>query len=407
VTDPVPGAPAGGARPPMTLEEIRALEDGAQITTYAHLPLAVDRGEGCFVIDSAGERWLDFYGGHAVALTGHCHPVVVEAIRAQAGRLLFYSNVVYLEVRARAARALVDAAPPGVTRAFLCNSGAEANEAALKTARAATRRAGVVAMAEGFHGRTLGALSVTGLGRYRAYGGPLVEGTTFVPFGDLAALERAVDDGTAAVILEPVPSMGGVRVAPPEYYRGVRAICDARGVLLIFDEIQTGLGRTGRMFAGEHWGVSPDMHTLAKGIASGVPCGAVLFREAVAAAIRPGDHGSTFGGGPLACAAMEATLRVLRDERLVERAAASGVALREGALGIRGVREVRGLGLLLAVATEAPARAVLARLQERRVLVSSVASDPQAIRLLPPLVAGPAEVDAFLAALADSRPDLA
>jgi acetylornithine/N-succinyldiaminopimelate aminotransferase len=394
------------ARRGLSFEEIRILEDGAHVQTYAHLPLAVERGEGCHVIDSEGHRWLDFYGGHAVALTGHCHPVVVAAIREQAGRLLFYSNVVYSEVRARAVRALVDTAPPGVARAFLCNSGAEANEAALKTARTATGRPNVVAMTEGFHGRTLGALSVTGLGKYRAYGGPLVDGSVFVPFGDIAAAERAVDSSTAAVILEPIPSMGGVRVAPAEYYRALREICDARGALLVFDEIQTGLGRTGRMYAGEHFGVEPDMHTLAKGLASGVPCGAVLFREKIAAGIRPGDHGSTFGGGPLACAAMEATLRVLADEHLVARAAASGEALRDGALGIRGVREVRGLGLLLALATEAPARSVLARLQERRVLASSVASDPHAIRLLPPLVAGPSEVDAFLRALSDCRPDL-
>ena len=388
-----------------SFEEIRDLEDRFQVPTYAHLPLAVVRGEGCRVFDSEGNAWLDFYGGHAVALTGHGHPAVVEAVREQAGRLLFYSNAVYSDVRARAVEALVGAAPAGVSKVFLCNSGAEANEAALKAARIATGRADVVAMADGFHGRTLGALSATGLGPYRAYGGPLVPGTTFVPFGDADALGRAVTSETAAVILEPIPSMGGVRVAPPEYYHAAREACDARGALLVFDEVQTGLGRTGRMWAGEHFGVAPDMHTLAKGIASGVPCGAVLFQDRVARTVKPGDHGSTFGGGPLACAALEATLRVLRDEALVARAETSGLALREGALSIRGVREVRGLGLLLAVACEAPAKAVLARLRERHVLASSVSSDPNAVRLLPPLVAGPAEVDEFLRALRDARPD--
>jgi acetylornithine/N-succinyldiaminopimelate aminotransferase len=381
----------------------RADEDRFQVPTYAHLPLDAVSGSGCRITDAEGNSWLDFYGGHAVALTGHCHPRVVAAVREQAGRLLFYSNIAYNPVRARAVRALVEAAPAGVSRVFLCNSGAEANEAALKTARAFTGRPGIVAMREGFHGRTLGALSVTGLGRYRDYGGPVLP-ADFVPFGVLAAAEAAVGDGTAAVILEPIPSMGGVRVAAPEYYAGLRRLCDARGALLVFDEVQTGVGRTGRMWAGDHWGVRPDLHTLAKGIASGVPCGAVLFQERIAAAVKEGDHGSTFGGGPLACAALEATLAVVREEGLVARAAAAGETLRAGALGIPGVREVRGLGLLLAVACDAPAKAVLARLRERRVLASSVASDPSAIRLLPPLAVGGAEVEEFLAALRAAEP---
>ena len=385
-------------------EGIRADEDRYQVPTYAHLPLAVVRGEGCRVFDSEGNSWLDFYGGHAVALTGHGHPRVVAAVREQAGRLLFYSNAVYNDARARAAKALVGAAPEGVTQVFFCNSGAEAVEAALKTARMQTGRPSVVALSEGFHGRTLGALSATGLGRYRDYGGPVAP-ASFVPFGDLAAAQRAVGGDTAAVILEPVPSMGGVRVAPAEYYRGLRRLCDERGAILIFDEVHTGLGRTGRMWAGDHFGVRPDMHALAKGIASGVPCGAVLFQRRVAERVKEGDHGSTFGGGPLACAALEATLAVIRDERLVERAAGSGEAIRRGALRIPGVLEVRGLGLLLAVACEAEAKAVLGRLRERRVLASSVASDPRAVRILPPLVAGPADVEEFLAALAAAGPD--
>ena len=389
---------------PLSFESIRADEDRFQVPTYAHLPMAVVRGEGCRVFDSEGNSWLDFYGGHAVALTGHCHPRVVAAVREQAGRLLFYSNIAYNDARARAARALVESAPEGVTQVFFCNSGAEANEAALKTARMITKRPGVVAMKEGFHGRTLGALSVTGLGHYRDYGGPVTP-CDFVPFGDLAAAEKAVGPETAALILEPIPSMGGVLVAPAEYYRGLRRICDERGVLLIFDEIQTGLGRTGRMWAGDHFGVKPDMHTLAKGIASGLPCGAVLFQGTVASRVKEGDHGSTFGGGPLACAAVEATLAVIKDEGLVARAAAAGKQIREGALRIPGVRGVRGLGLLLAIACEADAKAVLARLREERVLASSVASEPKAIRLLPPLAAGPAEVEEFLGALSRARPD--
>jgi len=386
-----------------SFERIREDEDRFQVPTYDHLPLAVVRGEGCRVWDSEGNPWLDFYGGHAVALTGHCHPRVVEAIRRQAGRLLFYSNAVYSDARARAAKALVEAAPEGVTQAFFCNSGAEAVEAAIKTARMITRRPAIVAMREGFHGRTLGALSATGLGKYRDYGGPVAP-AAFVPFGDLAAAEAAVGDDAAAVLLEPIPSMGGVRVADRSYYEGLRRLCDARGALLVFDEIQTGLGRTGRMWAGEHFGVRADMQALAKGIASGVPCGAVLFQGSVAERVKPGDHGSTFGGGPLACAAVEATIAVIREERLVERAAATGEALRAGALRIPGVEEVRGLGLLLSISCAAGSKAVLARLRERRVIASSVASDPRAVRLLPPLVAGPAEAEEFLAALRDAEP---
>ncbi len=387
-----------------SFDRIRADEDLYQVPTYAHLPLAVVRGEGCRVFDSAGASWLDFYGGHAVALTGHCHPRVVAAVREQAARLLFYSNIAYNDVRARAAKALVEAAPEGVSRVFFCNSGAEAVEAALKTARMLTKRPSVLAMKEGFHGRTLGALSATGLGHYRDYGGPVAP-AAFVPFGDLAAADAALGPDVAAVLLEPIPSMGGVRVAAPEYYRGLRRLCDERGALLIFDEIQTGLGRTGRMWAGEWFGVKPDMHALAKGIASGVPCGAVLFQEAVASRVKEGDHGSTFGGGPLACAAVEATLSVIKDEGLVAKAAAAGEAIREGALRIRGVREVRGLGLLLAIACEADAKTVLARLREERVLASSVGSDPKAVRLLPPLALGTAEVEDFLGALSRARPD--
>ena len=389
----------GGA----AFDRIRADEDRFQVPTYDHLPIAVVRGAGCRVTDSEGNDWLDFYGGHAVALTGHCHPRVVEAIRQQAGRLLFYSNAVYNDARARAAKALVESAPEGVTQAFFCNSGAEANEAALKTARMLTKRPSVVALKEGFHGRTLGALSATGLGKYRDYGGPVAP-ASFVPFGDLAAAESAVGPDTAAVIVEPIPSMGGIRVADPAWYRGLRELCDARGALLIFDEIQTGLGRTGRMWAGDHFGVRPDMHTLAKGLASGVPCGAVLFQGRVAERVKPGDHGSTFGGGPLACAAVEATLAVIRDEKLVERAARTGEAIRTGALRIPGVEEVRGLGLLLSISCAAGGKAVVARLRERRVIASTVSSDAKAVRLLPPLVAGQAEADEFLAALRDAEP---
>jgi acetylornithine/succinyldiaminopimelate/putrescine aminotransferase len=382
-----------------SFDAVREAEDRFQIPTYAHLPVAVATGSGARVTDSEGETWLDFYGGHAVALTGHCHPRVVEAVKAQADRLLFYSNAVYNDARARAVEALVDVAPEGITQVFLCNSGAEANEAALKTARMLTGRTGVVSMDKGFHGRTLGAVSVTGLSKYREYGGPLVPGTTIVPFGNESALREAVGEDTAAVIVEPVPSMGGVHVADVSWYRALRDVCDATGALLIFDEVQTGMGRTGRWWAGDHFDFRPDLHTLAKGIASGVPCGAVMFRTEFAERIGTGDHGTTFGGSPLACAALEATINIVKEEGLVERAAAAGGRIRDGVASMDGVGSVRGLGLLLAIETDAPAKTVLERLREQRVLASSIPGDDTAIRVLPPLVITDDDVDEFLSAL--------
>lgn len=388
---------------PATFDEIRALEDAHQLKTYAKYPLAVERAQGVYVFDPAGRRYLDFYGGHAVVSTGHCHPRVVAAVQEQAAKCLFYSNVVYSGVRAEAARALASVAPGTVKHVFFCNSGAEANETALKMARKHTGRPTILAMRGGFHGRTLGALSVTGIESYRTMLPP-TEGVRFAEFGDLGEAEREAAAGDlAGVILEPVQSMRGVRMAEPGYYQGLRRLCDRTGAVLIFDEVQTGMGRTGAFFFGEHVGVVPDLITLAKGIASGVPMGAVLVAESIAERIQQGEHGTTFGGGPVACAAAKATVEVMLAERLPERAREMGRYLMERLQGggINGFVRVRGLGLLLGVEFDRPVKPLVSAMLDRGILVGG-SHDPKTTRLLPPLVVGREHCDELVAALRDA-----
>ena len=380
-------------------EEARALEERYGVPTYAQLPHTIVRGEGCWVWDSDGRRFLDLYGGHAVALTGHCHPRVVAAIREQAGRLLFYSNAVSSDVRALALRDLADTAPAGISRTFLCNSGAEANEAAIKIARRTTGRRKVVSMLGGFHGRTMGALSATALGHYLEDYAPGIPDHVFVPFGDLDAVRAAVDGDTASVLLEPIQSMGGMHTADAAYLRGLREICDAHGTLLHFDEVQTGPGRTGTWWYGDHFGVAPDLISTAKGLGSGVPVGAVLVADRVSEKIGLGDQGTTFGGGMLAAVAISATIGVIRDEGLLDNATRRGREIVEGARAIPGVVGFRGKGMLLGIVLDRPAKDVVAALRAKDVLSGSTPGDAHVLRLLAPLVVGDEEVDVFLRAL--------
>ena len=370
--------PRGGA-------EIRAEEDRWQVPTYAKPDLVLVEGRGCYVTDVEGRTYLDLYGGHAVALLGHSHPRLVEALRLQASRLLFYSNLVYNDVRAAAVARVAALAPEGLRKVFLCNSGSEANETALKIARKHTGRRRVVAMREGFHGRTLGSLSATGLEAYRDPAYPLAPDHDFVPYGDVAAAQGAVRDDVAAVLLEPIPSMGGIRVADGAYFQGLRALCDRTGALLIFDEVQTGFGRTGRAFFGEHVGVTPDLITGAKGMAGGFPAGCVLVREDLAARIRPGEQGTTFGGGPLASAAIAAVAQAIVEEDLAARAERVGAILQLSLETLGGVERVDGLGLMLGVTLDRDAKPVIQGLRESGILVGG-SSLPRQIRLLPPLV---------------------
>jgi len=377
---------------------LKALEERSLLPTYAKFPFALARGSGAYVWDEAGRRYLDFYGGHAVCLLGHCPPRVVEAVCEQAKRLLFYSNLVYHGGRARAAEALVKlcAVPGG--QVFFCNSGAEANEAAMRVARRATGRPRIIATLGSFHGRTAGALAATGLASYKKDVPGLGRDVSHIPFGDLAAAEAALTQDAAGIILEPIQSMAGIVVPPPDYLPGLAELCRRNGSLLIFDEVQTGLGRLGAPTASQAFGVEADILTFAKALGSGVPCAAILAGPRTAATVKPGDLGSTFGGGPLACAAILATLEVLGELRLWENAARLEAAIRRS-LRFPRLREIRGRGLLLGLVLDGPSQPTRDALLRRAVLVGG-AHDPNVIRLLPPLVIGDTEVALLREALA-------
>ena len=377
-----------------TFETIQSLEDKFQIATYKKMGIAVERGRGSKVWTSDGEEYLDLYGGHAVCATGHSHPHVVEAIKAQAEKVLFYSNLVYSGVRGRAAEKLVSVAPAFLTNAFFCNSGTEANENAMRMARMATGREKVVSFSGGFHGRTADSISATFLGRYREIGKPNVPLHVSAAFGDLDSVREVVDDTTAAVILEPIQSMAGVREADPEFFVELRKICDDLGIVLIFDEVQTGIGRTGHWFfagspnAGR---VEPDVITLAKSLASGVPVGACLLSDSVAAGIKENDLGTTFGGGMLAMAALLATLEAIENDNMIDNAAEVEKGVREAAKGWSGVRSIKGKGCLLGIEFEEPIREVHAKLLGQKI-ITGTSSDPNVLRLLPPLNLASADI---------------
>ncbi len=332
--------------------EIAASEERFQLATYKKMPVAAERGEGVWIYTSDGQKYLDLYGGHAVAGTGHCHAHVVAAIREQCEKLLFYSNLVYSETRARAAEKLVSIAPPSLTKAFFCNSGTEANENAMRMARMSTGRENVITFSGGFHGRTADAISATFLGKYREIGKPNVPGHRKAEFGDMESARRLADDSVAAIMLEPIQSMAGVRMAAPEFYRDLRELCVARGIVLIYDEVQTGVGRTGEWFfcgsdAGD--GVVPDIVTLAKALGSGIPVGACLVSETIAANIKENDLGTTFGGGMLAMAAVTATLEAIDNDGMLANVRDVEAYLRDRLKEIGTVVEVRGLGFLLGI----------------------------------------------------------
>jgi acetylornithine/N-succinyldiaminopimelate aminotransferase len=385
-------------------EEIAAREEEFQLATYKKFPFAPVRGEGCWVETSEGERFLDLYGGHAVCATGHCHPHVVEALKEQAGRLLFYSNVVYSDVRADAARALVNCAPEEIRKAFFCNSGTEANENAMRMARMKTGRENVITFTGGFHGRTADSISATFLGNYREIGKPSVPGHLCAEFGSIESVAALADETVAAVMIEPIQSMAGVTMAAPEFYRELRRLCDERGMLLIFDEVQTGVGRTGSwFFAGSEAAgrIVPDVITLAKALGSGVPVGACLTTETVASSIKENDLGTTFGGGMLAMAAIVATLEAIEADGMLANVRAVEAYLREGLAGVEGVARVRGRGLLLGVEfAELVASKVQKSLLERRI-ITGTASDPKVLRLLPPLCLTKEEASMFVEAVSE------
>src|SRR3989454_5430284 len=333
-----------------SLKEITSLEEQYQLATYKKMPVVAARGEGVWIFASNGDRYLDLYGGHAVAGSGHCHPHVTTAIKDQAEKLLFYSNLVYSEARARAAEKLVSVAPDLLTKAFFCNSGTEANENAMRMARMATKRENIITFSGGFHGRTADAISATFLGKYREIGRPNVPGHLEAEFGNIESVRALADESIAAIMLEPIQSMAGVRTAGSEFFQALRELCNERGIVLIYDEVQTGVGRTGEwFFAGSEAGagVIPDIVTLAKALGSGIPVGACLINEDIASHIKENDLGTTFGGGVIAMAAVIATLEAIENDGMLKNVRTVEAHLRDRLSEVPAVVGVRGRGFLL------------------------------------------------------------
>jgi acetylornithine/N-succinyldiaminopimelate aminotransferase len=382
-------------------ESIFSLEDKYQLATYKKMPLVAERGEGVWIYAADGERYLDLYGGHAVAATGHCHPHVVRAIREQSDKLLFYSNLIYSETRARAAEKLISIAPESLRKAFFCNSGTEANENAMRMARFATRRENVITFSGGFHGRTADAISATFLGKYREIGKPNVPGHLKAEFGEIESVRALADDSVAAIMLEPIQSMAGVKMAEPSFYRALRQLCDERGIIFIYDEVQTGVGRTGEWFfaggaAGD--GVVPDIVTLAKALGSGIPVGACLVNEKIASHIQENDLGTTFGGGMIAMSAVIATLEAITNDRMLENVRDVETYLRERLQEVEQVVNVHGRGFLLGLEFADSAKRVHEALLKQKI-ITGTSSDSKVLRLLPPLCLQKDEVDLFVDAL--------
>ena len=373
------------------VENWTARQAAAEYDVYGKRGLTLVRGEGRHVFDEHGRRYLDCIAGHGALVLGHAHPAWLTALHAQASRLVACSGAFVNDARADYYQKLVAAAPSGLTRAFLCNSGSEAVEAALKFARQHSGRAEILAMSRAFHGRTLGALSATANASYRDPFLPLVPKFRHLPFDDASALEAAMSEQTAAVVLEIIQGEGGVHGASSDFLRAARTLCNRHGALLIFDEVQTGFGRSGELFACMRHAVTPDLLCLAKGIANGFPMGAVLVSEQFEPAV--GTHGSTFGGNPLACALASATLRTLREEGLPERAAQAGHKLRSAleAARLPLVSEIRGEGLMLGIELRLRVRPILQDLAQRGVL--ALAAGSRVLRLLPPLNIQPHELD--------------
>jgi acetylornithine/N-succinyldiaminopimelate aminotransferase len=381
-----------------TLKDVVALEERYQLATYKKMRIVAERGEGVWIYTTEGDKYLDLYGGHAVAGTGHSHPHVVAAIREQAEKLLFYSNLVYSEARARAARELVAISPKSLTKVFFCNSGTEANENAMRMARLTTGRDSIITFSGGFHGRTADSISATFLGKYRELGKPNVPGHLEAEFGDIESVRALANESVAAIMLEPIQSMAGVRLAGSEFYRELRELCDERGVILIYDEVQTGIGRTGEwFFAGSKAGddIVPDIITLAKALGSGIPVGACLVTDKISSSVKENDLGTTFGGGMIAMAAVTATLEAIKREGMLENVRRVEAYLRKRLSEVPAVVALRGRGFLLGLEFRDKAAPIHKALLDRHI-ITGTSSDPKVLRLLPPLCLTSEHVDLFL-----------
>lgn len=382
-----------------TTEQVIADGQKYVMNTYGRLPIVIDRGEGCYVWDLDGKRYLDLVAGIAVNSLGHAHPAVVRAIQEQSEKLLHCSNLYWIENQVKLAKLLVEKS--GLGKAFFCNSGAEANEAAIKLARkwGKGEKYHIITLKNSFHGRTLGSLAATAQEKYQKPFMPLPEGFSAVPLGDLDALEQAIRPETCAVMLEPIQGESGIHVPTQEYMQGVQAICRKHGILLILDEVQTGLGRTGKSFCFQNFGLEPDIVSLAKAIANGVPMGAIVAKTEVADCFQPGDHASTFGGTPIATAAGFAACSILLDDDFLAGVRETGeyfrAQLRE--LGEKHpgmIKEVRGMGLMIGCELAGSSKVAAAELLKQGVLINSIGE--HVLRLVPPLVISKAEIDEFI-----------
>jgi predicted acetylornithine/succinylornithine family transaminase len=380
-----------------------------QMANYSRFPVAFVRGSGATLVDADGKEYLDFLGGIAVALIGHAHPGVTAAIAEQAAKLVHVSNLFHVESQSEAARQLSQATTGG--KVFFCNSGTEANEAAIKLARKYSSDRGregafnIVAVDGSFHGRTYGSLSATGQPKFHEGFMPMVPGFKVVPFGDPAALDAALDDKACALMVEPMQGEIGVRTHPPGWFETAARLCRERGILLVVDEIQTGMGRTGAMLASTKMGVTPDIVTLAKGIANGLPLGAVVARDEVAASFGPGTHGSTFGGNPVCCAAARVVLETVSDPAFLAEVGRKGERLAEGLRRLAARRtdvvEVRGMGLMVAAVLSVEAKPIANRALENGFIVNATGN---VLRFLPPLTVTDEEIDRALAFIEQAMP---
>jgi acetylornithine/LysW-gamma-L-lysine aminotransferase len=376
------------------LDQIQATENELEVGVYPKRDVSIVRGEGAIVWDNKGKRYVDCVGGQGVVNVGHCNPYVVKAIEQQARTLITCPEIFYNDKRAEMLRKLVEVAPAGLKRVFLCNSGTEAIEASIKFARLLTGKTDIIATVRGFHGRSMGALSATWEKKYREPFLPLIPGFTHVPYGKIDPIRNAITEKTAAILVEPIQGEGGVFVPADEYLQELRKLCDETGVLLILDEVQTGFCRTGKFWGGDHAGIRGDIMALAKAIGGGMPMGAVLIDEKFGE-LEKSTHGSTFGGNPLACAAGIAAIQYMQDYKLDERAAEMGDYLRSrlAPLAEKGdlVREVRGRGLITGLELKQKVVPYLKALMERGVL--ALPAGPNVLRLLPPLVIEKADLD--------------
>ncbi|MEM3064496.1 MAG: aspartate aminotransferase family protein [Candidatus Nitrosotenuis sp.] len=364
-------------------------------------PVTVEKGLGAKVWDTDNKEYIDCMGGYGVALVGHRNPRVIAALKAQLDKIITVHSSLYNKTREEFLENLIKVAPKGLTQVHLGNSGTEAVEAAIKFARKYTGKSGMIAMNGSYHGKSLGSLSVTFNPKYRKAFMPLVEKVDFSPFGDVEALKSKITKDTAFVILEPIQGESGINVAPPGFLQEVRKLCDENGILLIFDEIQAGLGRTGKMWASEHWNTTPDIMCLAKGIAGGVPMSATLVKPEILAAMSKGEHSSTFGGNPLSCAAGTATIQALTQDGLIENAAKMGKYFIDGLEKLKQkhsiIREVRGKGLMIGVEMKFEVKDILFDGIKEGVLL--LYSGRNILRLLPPLVISEAEITKVLEVL--------